>query len=50
MQKSFSDISTSIRNSLVSKGWTLAVNNSNALRGMAGDNEFMAVRDLVVAT
>ncbi len=40
----------SIRNSLLAKGKTLVNNNSIAMRGMAEDNAFTAVRDLVTST
>ncbi|MBN1576558.1 MAG: HAMP domain-containing protein [Chitinispirillaceae bacterium] len=41
---------TNIRTSLLAKGRTLAQNNSIAMRGMAEDNAFTAIRDLVSST
>ncbi|MBN1307071.1 MAG: HAMP domain-containing protein [Chitinispirillaceae bacterium] len=40
----------SIRASLLAKGKILAKNNSMAMRGMAEDNSFTAIRDLVSST
>lgn len=40
----------SIRNGLIAKGKTLISNNSQALKGMAEDNAFSAVQDLVSST
>lgn len=39
-----------IRTSLTAKGKTLAKNNSMAMRGMAADNAFTAIQDLVSST
>ena len=39
-----------LESTLVSKGMTLIVNNSVALRGLAEDNAYMSVRDIVKTT
>ena len=48
--KSLERTEAHIRNSLIAKGKTLTLNNSHALKGMAEDNAFSAVQDLVSTT
>lgn len=43
-------IKANMNSNLMSKGYVLAANNSVALRGMAVDNAFLAVSELVVTT
>ena len=50
INKNIEKTKKSIRNSLLAKGKTLANNNSMAMRGMAEDNAFTAIRDLVSST
>lgn len=49
-KRSLSKTEQSIRDSLIAKGRTLSINNSQALKGMAEDNAFSAVQALVTAT
>ena len=49
-QYSFAQTRTVIHENLISKGRTLAGNNSLALRSMAADNAFVAIRELVSST
>ncbi len=43
-------IQNAVRKNLISKGLILTSNNSRVLRGLAGDNAFLAISDLVTAT
>jgi signal transduction histidine kinase len=43
-------IKAKMNSNLISKGYVLAANNSVALRGMAVDNAFLAVSELVITT
>ena len=49
-QKNLKMSEQTITNAIKAKGMTLATNNSMALRGMASDNAFTQVQDLVRAT
>ncbi len=49
-KKNLESTQEQIRNSLIAKGQTLVINNSMALRPMAGDNAILDVRGLVQAT
>jgi signal transduction histidine kinase/HAMP domain-containing protein len=50
VEKSINKSKKTIMNSLVAKGKTLVKNNSMAMTGMAADNSFTAIQDLVSST
>lgn len=50
VQSELKTIEKSMRKNIAEKGTVLIVNNSTALRGMAEDNAFLAIRELVSST
>lgn len=49
-QRSFTHLRKAHRQNLIGKGLILVTNNSQAMRGLAEDNAFLAIQELVTAT